>query len=178
MAEADGSPTGTTDGELHSAPPDDSAVGSRANPSTVPHTAEAREIAKTLRLEPHPEGGWFRRTWVGGNTVSTPNGPRPAATLIYYLLDAGEQSAWHVVDSDEIWLWHGPGELTLQLGGSGSGPDEAGPIRRLGLTPPAAEPQVLIPAGVWQRTLPVAASVLVEGLVSPGFTFGDWRLAK
>ncbi len=33
-------------------------------------------------------------------------GPRNAATAIYFLLHPGEQSRWHVVRSDELWFWH------------------------------------------------------------------------
>lgn len=132
-------------------------------------------VAARLGLEPHPEGGWFVRTWTAGATLETPGGPRPAATLIHFLLPAGDTSAWHVVSSDELWLWHGPGTLTLQLGGAGPDPDPDGPLRSLG-PPPDHDAQVLVPAGTWQRTLPGPADVLVSCLVSPGFDYADWRL--
>jgi predicted cupin superfamily sugar epimerase len=38
-------------------------------------------------------------------------------------------------------------------------------------------PQALVPAGVWQRTLPGPADALVSCLVSPGFDFDDFELA-
>lgn len=128
-------------------------------------------------MEPHPEGGWFVRTWAATPTVATPGGPRPTATLIYFLLPPGEVSAWHRVSSDEVWLWHGPGTLELQLGGHGSEPDPSGPVQRLGAEQAAAA-QVLVPANVWQRTLPAAEEVLVSCLVSPGFDFADWQLGS
>ncbi len=137
-------------------------------------TPPARAIE--LGLEPHPEGGWFRRTYTSPATVSTPTGTRPAATLIHFFLAPGETSAWHVVSSDEIWLWHGPGILPLQLGGTGAQPDSTGPIHRLG-APADGEAQVLVPAGTWQRTLATEDEVLVSCLVSPGFSFDDWKLA-
>lgn len=60
-------------------------------------------LAEALDLEPHPEGGWYRQTWVSPATVELPDGrTRSAATLIYFLLPAGEASAWHRVASDEI----------------------------------------------------------------------------
>ncbi len=80
--------------------------------------------AERLDLAPHPEGGWFRRTWTSPLPVETPNGPRPAATCIHYLLRPSEKSEWHVVTSDELWLWHGPGRLELSLGGDGAEPGE------------------------------------------------------
>ena len=53
-------------------------------------------LAAALDLEPHPEGGWYRQTWVSPATVSLADGrTRSAATLIYFLLPAGEASAWH-----------------------------------------------------------------------------------
>ena len=130
--------------------------------------------AERLDLAPHPEGGWFRRTWTSPNAVETPNGPRPAATCIHYLLQPDESSAWHVVTSDELWLWHGPGRLELSLGGDGADP-AAPAVVVLG---PSDAAQVLVPAGVWQAARPLdAAEVLVSCFVSPGFDFADWRLA-
>lgn len=132
--------------------------------------------ASALGLEPHPEGGWYRRTWTGRDPVTTPAGERPAATLIYFLLPPGEASAWHVVSSDEIWLWHGPDPLALQLGGEGTSPVEGETIT-LGTDASASEQaQCLVPAGTWQRTLASEGEVLVSCLVSPGFSFADWAL--
>ncbi|MGT2426259.1 cupin domain-containing protein [Amnibacterium kyonggiense] len=127
--------------------------------------------AAALRLEPHPEGGWYRRTWAASAGVATPNGVRPAATMILFLLPPGEASAWHVVTSDETWLWHGPDPLVLQLGGDGERPEEG---ERIVLGPD--RPQALVPAGVWQRTLPSTGETLVSCVVSPGFDFADWSL--
>jgi predicted cupin superfamily sugar epimerase len=136
------------------------------------------ETARRFDLEPHPEGGWFRRTWAADAPVETPGGVRPAATCIHYLLTPGEESAWHVVSSDEIWLWHGPGALELRLGGSGERPVEAETIV---LGPDHVGGHVaqgIVPAGVWQTSrLAGDTEVLVSCIVSPGFSFDDWRLA-
>ncbi|MDN4477590.1 cupin domain-containing protein [Demequina sp. SYSU T00039] len=140
---------------------------------TVPETAAA------LHLEPHPEGGWFRRTYTSEIPVATAGGERPAATLIHYLLAPGEHSAWHVVSSDEIWLWHGPGRLELSLGGRGAEPDEEATRIVLGPAPLDDEAaQGIVPAGTWQAArLLDDAECLVSCMVSPGFSFADWRLA-
>jgi predicted cupin superfamily sugar epimerase len=134
--------------------------------------------AVSLELEPHPEGGWYRRTWTSDAVVATERGDRPAATLIHFLLAPGEASAWHVVTSDEIWLWHGPDPVMLQRGGSGAEPVAGETIVLGGDENRGQSAQVLIPAGVWQRTLPSAGESLVSCLVSPGFSFADWRLHK
>ncbi|WP_369140629.1 cupin domain-containing protein [Modestobacter versicolor] len=117
--------------------------------------------AVRLGLEPHPEGGWYRRTW----TSPAAAGDRPAATAILFLLTAGESSAWHRVDADELWLWHGPGSLTLRL----RDPDEEHV-----LGPDAV--QLLVPAGRWQCTAPAEAEVLVSCVVSPGFRWSGFQL--
>ncbi|WP_062379751.1 cupin domain-containing protein [Demequina pelophila] len=141
--------------------------------TAVPATASA------LGLEPHPEGGWFRRTYTAAHGVDTPGGARPAATCIHYLLVPGEASAWHVVSSDEIWLWHGPGRLELSLGGSGETPDDAVETVVLGPDRAGEAAQALVPAGVWQAARLVDdAECLVSCVVSPGFDFADWRLAR
>lgn len=129
-------------------------------------------LADVLDLQPHPEGGWYRQTWSAPVEVTLPDGRvRPASTLIYFLLPAGEHSAWHRVRSDELWLAH-QGEVHLQLGGDGRVP-EAGEVLVVGVD----LPQALVPADVWQRTLPAEDDALVSCLVSPGFDFDDFELA-
>jgi predicted cupin superfamily sugar epimerase len=115
--------------------------------------------AAQLDLEPHPEGGWYRRTWTSAAGV----GDRPAATAILFLLAPGERSTPHTVDADELWLWHGPGSLVLRLG-QGS------------VVLDAAHPQVLVPAGTRQGTDPVEDEVLVSCVVSPGFEWSGFRM--
>jgi predicted cupin superfamily sugar epimerase len=127
-----------------------------------------------LRLRPHPEGGWFRETYRSRVRVEPPgyDGPRSVATAIYYLLHPGERSRWHVVRSDELWLWHSGGPLTLSLGGDGPDPGEPQAVV-LG----ADRPQVLVPGGVWQAAEPAGAEpVLVSCVVAPGFEYADFRL--
>ncbi|WP_141007724.1 cupin domain-containing protein [Nocardioides humi] len=132
-------------------------------------------LAVQLDLEPHPEGGWYRQTWASPVSVTLPDGRvRPTATLIYFLLPAGESSAWHRVSSDEIWLAH-EGSVTVELGGDGAAPDEAAATR---VVVGPGSGQGLVPAGVWQRTLVAEYDALVSCLVSPGFDFADFELAR
>nr|WP_245652972.1 cupin domain-containing protein [Herbidospora sakaeratensis] len=137
-------------------------------------------LAEELGLEPHPEGGWFKETWRSPVMFSPDgyDGPRHSATAIYFLLEPGEESAWHVVASAELWFWHRGGPLVLTFGGDGDHP-ETGESVVLG---PDVErghrPQVLIPPGVWQAARPAGdEGVLVSCVVSPGFEFADFRLA-
>ena len=139
------------------------------------------DLAEQLDLTPHPEGGWFRQTWASPETVTLPDGQvRPTATLIHFLLPAGEASAWHRVRSDEIWLAH-LGTVRLELGGEGPTPTSDQPrlaTYAVGVDAPAGQvTQALVPAGTWQRTLPGPSDALVSCLVSPGFDFADFELA-
>jgi predicted cupin superfamily sugar epimerase/GNAT superfamily N-acetyltransferase len=145
-------------------------------PIVVPNHRMVRSVdrpvlAETFGLEPHPEGGWYRQTWASAVTVTLPDGRvRPTATLIYFLLPAGDSSAWHRVTSDELWLAH-TGAVTLELGGDGAAPETLTQV-----VVDATRPQLLVPAGVWQRTVPSEADALVSCLVSPGFDFEDFEL--
>ena len=136
--------------------------------------------AELLDLTRHPEGGWYRETWRSG-PESVPAGypgPRPAATVIYFLLTPGEESAWHRVRSDEVWLWHSGGPLTMLDGGAGDQPADIPatvtlrPDLRTGQFP-----QHVIRGGHWQAARPAADDeVLVSCVVAPGFDFEDFTL--
>lgn len=137
-------------------------------------------LADQLDLQPHPEGGWFRETW-RSPVVCQPDGypgQRSVATAIYFALHPGESSRWHVVRSDEMWLWHGPGPLLLRLGGAGDEPCQQSTMVLGGDLAGGQRPQALIPGGAWQAAAPAAtAPVLVSCVVAPGFDFADFRVA-
>jgi uncharacterized protein len=137
-------------------------------------------IAEALDLEPHPEGGWFRETYRSPVRFEPPGygAERSAATAIYYLLAPGDESRWHTVRSDELWLWHRGGPLELLLGGDGDRPRAAPARIVLGPDPAAGQaPQALVPAGTWQSAHPAAPEeVLVTCVVAPGFDFADFRM--
>ena len=201
----------------------------------------ARSVVERLGLEAHPEGGWYVRDWQAPAT-DTASG-RPLASLIYFLLPEGDASAWHKVDADEIWLWHGPATVTLELGGSGDQPAADSAERTTivlgdGIAVPRStssfdtavqadmpiinattstasaahddtlachtgngtacvdgtDPAIvcndsfaanrtmppvghaIVPAGVWQHTVPSHGDALVSCVVSPGFTFDGFTL--
>jgi hypothetical protein len=137
-------------------------------------------LAELLDLAPHPEGGWYRETWRAPVDVRPEGygGVRATGTGIYFLLAPGEESAWHVVRSDEVWLWHRGGPLRLRLGGDGPGPVEPATEIVLGPDVEAGQhPQVVVPGNVWQAACPGGdEAVLVSCIVSPGFDFADFRL--
>ena len=66
--------------------------------------------------------------------------------------------------------------MAIELGGDGPGP-VPGIVHALGVDPAIGQQvQVIVPAGVWQRTLPADAVALVSCVVSPGFDFEDFEL--
>jgi len=131
----------------------------------------ADEIIAHFSLSPHPEGGWYRQTWM----AEAKEGERPAGTAILFLLKAGENSHWHRVDADEIWHYHAGAALELRQASSSSGP-----ARRRILGADLARdqsPQIIIPAGHWQAARTVGDWTLVGCTVSPGFQFVGFELA-
>ena len=99
----------------------------------------------------------------------------------------GDASAWHKVDADEVWLWHGPASVKLELGGSDETPESDESKRTVitlgsGITTDQADVTVsghaVVPAGVWQRTVPGQGDALVSCVVSPGFVFDGFTLEQ
>lgn len=134
--------------------------------------------AEALDLLPHPEGGWYRRMWTSPVGVDVGDrGSRPTATSIHFLLSPGDGSAWHTVESDEIWMWHSGGPLTLSRAGTGAQPQERPETLVLGPDVAAGQvPQAVVPARTWQRADASAGTeTLVSCVVSPGFDFADFR---
>jgi predicted cupin superfamily sugar epimerase len=146
------------------------------SPEERPRTAEL------LDLVPHREGGWYRQTWAAAPDFEPAGyaGRRAAATAIYFLLPPGAESRWHRVRSDEVWLWHSGGPLTLLTGGTGDRPS-AEDTEAVTLGPDLAagqRPQHVIPGGYWQAARPAGPyEVLVTCVVAPGFDFADFTLA-
>lgn len=137
----------------------------------------AEQVKKLLNLNPHPvEGGFFRRTFTSSSNLELPRGTRPQGTAIYYLLEQGQFSEMHVLDSDEMFHFYlgDPVEM-LQLH-----PDGSSAVLTLGQNLLAGEQvQVLVPAGVWQgmRLLGTGKMALLGCTVVPGFNYSDYHNA-
>ena len=66
---------------------------------------------------------------------------KPTAIVTdYFLLPEGDASAWHKVDADEVWLWHGPASVKLELGGSDETPESDESKRTVITLVPASPP--------------------------------------
>jgi predicted cupin superfamily sugar epimerase len=127
----------------------------------------ADEIIAKLGLQPHPEGGWYRQTWVGPLVDG-----RASGTAILFLLKREERSHWHRVDADEIWLWHAGAPLVLSLGVDAASDVRLGPDVLGGEVV-----QAVVPAGWWQTARSTGDWTLVSCTVSPGFRFEGFELA-
>ncbi|MDA8017570.1 MAG: cupin domain-containing protein [Thermoanaerobaculia bacterium] len=133
----------------------------------------AQAFVERLRLESHPEGGYFREVYRSDQEVLREGEVRSAATHIHFLLAEGDVSRWHVVASDEVWhfyegsplelLIYDPESRRLDIARLGS-LDEDGCVRHR-----------LVPRGHWQAARSLGEFSLVGCTVAPGFLFDDFR---
>jgi predicted cupin superfamily sugar epimerase len=135
----------------------------------------ARELIERLRLEAHPEGGLFRRTFESSRNVRLEDGRdrRRALTAIYYLLVDRCISRWHRVLSDETWHWYEGAAVELFVA-----PPDGGAVatHRLGALGENTAPQFVVPASCWQAARCLGGYALVGCCVAPGFDFADFTL--
>jgi predicted cupin superfamily sugar epimerase len=126
-------------------------------------------LIAALDLSPHPEGGWYRRTWL----AEAADDARPSGSAVYYLLLKGEVSAPHRIDATELWHFYDgdPVELSLER------PDGTRSVQVLGLDVAAGQsPQIVVGPGVWQSARPLGRYALVGATVTPAFTFEGFEL--
>ncbi len=130
----------------------------------------ADDIIAALKLQPHPEGGWFRETW----RAEAADDKRASGTAIYYLLKAGECSHWHRVDAAEIWHYYAGAPLKLSISEDGKTKEDLilGPDLSKG-----EAPQLIAPPHCWQAAESCGAFTLVGCTVSPGFEFSGFEMA-
>ncbi len=124
---------------------------------------DVQRIIETLGLAAHPEGGFYRETF------------RSSSTEIYFLLPAGEFSAFHRLrGSDEIWHHYAGDPVELDT------IDRDG-VHRVTILGPDIErgerPQVIIPAGTLQAAAVRGQRFALCGCtVTPAFEFSDFEL--
>jgi predicted cupin superfamily sugar epimerase len=135
----------------------------------------ARELIRRLELQPHPEGGLFRRTYASRLMVQPRDAreSRVALTAIYFLLADRGISRWHRVLSDEAWHWYEGAPLELFTASADGG---AVASCTLGPCSDNAFPQHVVPAGDWQAARTTGEYTLVGCCVAPGFDFADFAL--
>jgi len=144
---------------------------------------KAKKWISNLDLKPHPEGGYFSEVYRSNEFI--PKGSlnkrysslHSISTAIYFLLEGNEFSAFHKLQSDEIWHFYDGSAIKIYL------IFEEGKlaIKKLGLNFDKNEiPQIVIPKNVWFAAEPIdkRSFALVGCTVAPGFDFADFELAK
>jgi predicted cupin superfamily sugar epimerase len=133
--------------------------------------ARAAELIASLGLKPHPEGGHYAELFRSRDRVQTLRGERSALTTIDFLLARGEYSAWHRVDSDEVWHLLEGGPLLLHVV-----PADFSRIDTIELG--AGNRRHVVPAGAWQAAEAAGDFAYVGATVGPGFEFADFRFGR
>ncbi|WP_321794055.1 cupin domain-containing protein [Caballeronia sp. J97] len=142
---------------------------------------DSRELIQRLKLEPHPEGGFFRETYRAKGHVmresESAGATRSASTAIYFLLCDGAHSAWHRIRSDEVWHFYAGDPIDVHV------LDANGTLvtHRLGnaLDHPDTVFQAVVEAGDWfaAECHDAKGAALVGCTVAPGFEFSEFELA-
>ena len=144
---------------------------------------QAATLIAHYRLEPHPEGGYYRETWRSDTVIAREalpegfSGPRYCSTAILFLLENRDVSRLHRIRSDEIWHFYGGGPLRLAM----IFPNGTSKEIVLGQDIEAGQyVQYVVPAGVWFGAKPCAGTgfSFVGCTVSPGFDFADFELGE
>lgn len=133
----------------------------------------ADQIIDHLRLQPHPEGGYYRQTWTAENTAAS--GDRSEGTCIYFLLKEGQSSHWHKVDATEIWFYHSGAPLVLSISEADDGPAVDHILG--GSVLAGQNGHFSVPKDAWQAARTTGDYTLVSCTVTPGFTFDGFTLA-
>lgn len=135
-----------------------------------------------LKLQRHPEGGYYRETYRSSECILKPGLPdrftsaRSFSTSIYFLLKSPDRSLFHRIKSDELWHYHAGNSLSIYVLTS-SGLD----VHLLGNNPEKGESlQVMVPANSWfgAKVNEPDRYSLSGCTVAPGFDFSDFELAE
>lgn len=127
-------------------------------------------LIEHLGMRAHPEGGHYIESY----RDRPEDGGRGAVTCIYFLLQAGEVSAWHRIDATEIWHFAAGDPLVLTQ--SLDGHDAI--AMNIGYDLAAGQrPQVILPPRCWQTAETLGRWTLVSCIVAPAFTFEGFELA-
>lgn len=139
---------------------------------------EARQIIAKLGLMPLPrEGGFYRVNWISAQRL--PSG-RAAGSAIYFFLGAGDFSALHRLETEELWHFYaGDAVEHSQLNPSNGKLTTT----RLGVDALAGQvPQLAVSNGIWQgaRILPGGTRgwALLGCSLSPAWDEAEFELGE
>lgn len=137
---------------------------------------DKEEIIRTLGLEPHPEGGYFRRTSCSSHEIiCADQNTRPQITSIFYLLSEERKYSYFTRNKSDLVLFYHLGEHVKVYFLLENGSIE---IKILGPSLSSGQNlQIFCP-----RDLPKAYEfigsqyVLLGEAVSPGFDYQDMEI--
>ncbi|MBE2228588.1 MAG: cupin domain-containing protein [Ignavibacteria bacterium] len=144
---------------------------------------KAEDYIKSLGLEKHPEGGWFKEVYRSDEETAAEHlperfsGSRHHSTSIYFLITSDTFSAFHRIKSDELWHFYEGSAVTIYMIDSEGDYSEI----TLGRNIESGEVlQCVIPHGVWfGAKVNSADSFCLAGCtVAPGFHFDDFELGE
>ena len=142
---------------------------------------KAKKYIKQLQLKKHPEGGYFKEVYRSSELILPEHLPkrykqsRNFSTSIYFLLEGKQFSAFHLLQSDELWHFYDGNSAILYI------INQKGEIsvKKLGRII-ESELQITIEKQNWfAAELEDKKSFTLFGCtVSPGFEFEDFQLGK
>ncbi len=137
---------------------------------------DSNYFIEKLHMEKHPEGGYYKESFISEDAINEGNNKKKLWTSIYFLLHTGEVSNFHRLKSDEMWYFHAGEALTIYM----ISPEGEFIEKQLGLNISKGEmPQVLVPKGyIFGSAMNNYGFSLVGCMVSPGFEFKDFELFK
>ena len=132
--------------------------------SNVPSAA----VIEALTLASNPQGGWYRMV----HESPAPDGGRPIANIINYLVDATSPISWfHRMSADAMHYFHQGDPLIVHL------LDRRGVLRREVLGPDLDAGhllQVAVPGGTWKAFELLGNDwALISEAVTPGWVPHD-----
>ena len=139
---------------------------------------DKQSIIQALQLEPHIEGGYFKRSYSSQQSLVTDDSEsRLLLSCIFYMLtDDSPIGFLHRNRSDIVHFWHAGSALTYYL------IDPKGRLTTVALGPDIAngeQLQLTVPGGYWKATeLKQGQFGLLSEAVSPGFEYSDMTLAN
>lgn len=135
-----------------------------------------QQLLTQLRLSPHPEGGYYRRTLTSNTLCQTAQGERPSMSSIYYCLTQAQPIGHcHRNRSGILHCWQAGGPLRYTT------LSQQGALQQWILGPDLASGQRLqlwVAGGYWKASELMGGDyALISEAVSPGFDYADQEMA-
>jgi len=144
---------------------------------------EANRIIRLLNLQKHPEGGYYSEVFRSDEIIGKKSLParykskRCLHTSIYFLLKGNDFSAFHRLNTDEIWHFYSGSKILIHI------IENKNRINTfiLGNNLKAGEKfQIIVKKGHWfaAEVEDKKSYALIGCTMSPGFDFEDFELGE